>query len=204
MTDAGWPQTSHPVQVLFDWWSQNQWVDVAGALARALLVAVLAWQVARLARYSFDRATLTSGADANIRLLVGRVLFLVIVGVGIVTVLDIVGIPLSAVVTVMGVAGLAIGLAVQDILKSFFAGLYLLFERPFRLGDEIQLKEYRGVVEHVDYRTTMIRTEENIQVLIPNALLFAEIVLNRREFRPLPEPAAEQAEGAQRGRPAGQ
>ncbi len=204
MPFAGWPQTSQPEQVLLNWWSQYEWVDVVSALARALLVAVLAWQVARLARYSFDRATLRSGADANIRLLVGRVLFLIIVGVGVATVLDIVGIPLSAVVTLMGVAGIAVGLAVQDILKNFFSGLYLLFERPFRLGEEIQVKDFRGVVEHVDYRTTMIRTEENIQVLNPNALLFAEIVLNRSDFRPLPKPPADQAEGGERARAAGE
>ena len=96
------------------------------------------------------------------------------------------GIPLSTVVTFVGVVGLAISLALQDILKNFFAGLYLVFERPFRLGDTIAVKDQRGVVETIGIRTTILRTDENVQVLIPNMTIFAEIVQNRTEVRPKP------------------
>jgi small-conductance mechanosensitive channel len=51
------------------------------------------------------------------------------------------------------------------------------------------VKDHRGWVEHIGIRTTKLRTEENVQVLIPNASLFTEIVFNRSEFRP--KPAAE-------------
>lgn len=178
-----------PVLQLSSSWSTTQISDALWVLGRVLIVLVIAWQVARLARYSFERATVSSAADASIRLLVGRVLVLVIIGVGLLTALDIVGVPLSAVVTTLGVVGIAISLAVQDILKNFFAGLYLLFERPFRIGEEIQVKDFRGRVEHVDYRTTIIRTSDNIQVLIPNATLFAEIVLNRSQATPSEPPS---------------
>ena len=74
--------------------------------------------------------------------------------IGATTLLDTFGIPLSAVVTFVGVIGLAISLAMQDILKNFFAGLYLLFERPFRLGDVVVVKDQCGVVETIGIRTT--------------------------------------------------
>jgi small conductance mechanosensitive channel len=68
---------------------------------------------------------------------------------------------------------------VQDILKSFFAGLYLLFERPFLIGDDIQVKEHVGRVEHIGFRATSIRTKEGVLVVVPNALFFIEPVQNR-------------------------
>jgi hypothetical protein len=105
------------------------------------------------------------------------------------TILDTVGVPLTTFVTVLGVAGLGISLAMQDVLKSFVAGTFLLFERPFRIGDEITVKSERGVVEDIGIRTTRLRNAENVQIIIPNAVVFAEVVANRtNEVKP--EPAA--------------
>lgn len=117
--------------------------------------------------------------------------------IGAVTVLDMFGVPLSAVVTFVGVVGLAISLALQDILKNFCAGLYLLFERPFRLGDVVVVKDQRGVVETIGIRTTTLRTDENVKVLIPNSTMFVEVVLNRTDFKP--NPAASPEDGAVEG-----
>ena len=86
--------------------------------------------------------------------------------------------------TTFGVFGLALSLAAQDILKSFFAGLYLLFERPFLIGDEVQVKEHIGRVESVGFRATTIRTEDNVLVVVPNAIVFAEVVSNRSRRGP--------------------
>jgi hypothetical protein len=121
------------------------------------------------------------------------VISIVIVGVGVATVLDTIGVPLTTFVTVLGVAGLGISLAMQDILKSFVAGTYLLFERPFRIGDEISVKDQRGVVEGIGVRTTLLRNADNVQIIIPNAVVFAEMVANRTNERKLDPVAAEAA-----------
>lgn len=156
-------------------------------LGRALAVVLITLYLARRVRHWFERVTQRTGADPNTRLAVGRLLSVTVLVVGAATVLDTFGIPLSAVVTFVGVVGLAISLALQDILKNFFAGLYLLFERPFRLGDVIAVKDQRGVVETIGIRTTTLRTEENVQILIPNMTIFAEVVMNRTHYRPRPE-----------------
>ena len=176
------------------------WEVLIAALARAAVVILLTLFIARRIRRWFERATSRTRADANTRLAVGRLLSVLVLVVGAVTVLDTFGIPLSAVVTFVGVVGLAISLAMQDILKNFFAGLYLLFERPFRLGDVVAVKDQRGVVETIGIRTTTLRTEDNVQVLIPNMTMFAEIVSNRTHViqRP-PEPAVEPADPASSG-----
>jgi small-conductance mechanosensitive channel len=156
-------------------------------LLRAMLVAIGTWIAARLIRKSVELAAWR--ADAGGRLLVGRMANIVVIGLGVATILDAVGVPLTTFVTVIGVAGLGISLAMQDVLKSFVAGTFLLFERPFRIGDEISIKDQRGIVEHIGIRTTRLRNPDNVQIVIPNGVMFAEIVANRtNEIKP--EPAA--------------
>jgi small-conductance mechanosensitive channel len=167
------------MQELTSWWWSDTRAEIIWALARGLIFLILGWQLARLARHSFERSAARTAADASLSILVGRVIYLVIAGLGVLTALDVLGVPLSSVVATLGIVGIAISLAMQDILKSFFAGLYLLFERPFRIGDEIQLKDFVGRVEHINYRTTVILTADGVRVLIPNATLMSEVVLNR-------------------------
>src|SRR5205085_6689901 len=108
-------------------------------------------------------------------------------------VLALFGIDASVILATFGAAGLAIGLAAQDVLKSVFAGVYLLFERPFLLGDEIEVKDRVGRVEHVGLRATSLRTVDNTRIVVPNVVIFTEIVSNRSERRiteaPAPDPA---------------
>jgi small-conductance mechanosensitive channel len=156
-------------------------------LLRAVLLAFGTWIAARLVRKSVELAAWR--ADASGRLLVGRMANIVVIGLGVATILDAVGVPLTTFVTVLGVAGLGISLAMQDVLKSFVAGTFLLFERPFRIGDEISIKDQRGVVEHIGIRTTRLRNTDNVQIVIPNGVMFAEIVANRtNEIKPEPAP----------------
>jgi small-conductance mechanosensitive channel len=160
-------------------------------LVRAILLALGTYIAARLARKSFDYAS--RRADTHARVLFGRIINIAIIGIGVATILDTVGVPLTTFVTVLGVAGLGISLAMQDVLKSFVAGTFLLFERPFRIGDEISVKDQRGIVENVGIRTTRLRNADNVQIIIPNAVVFAEVVANRtNEIKPEPaEPPAE-------------
>lgn len=165
--------------------------EVGPPLIRAILLALGTWIAVRLARSSFNYAA--RRADVTARVLIGRIINIVIVGLGVATILDTIGIPLTTFVTVVGVAGLGISLAMQDILKSFVAGTYLLFERPFRIGDEISVKDQRGTVEHIGIRTTRLRNTDNVQIIIPNSVMFAEMVANRTNERK-PEPAAPTAD----------
>ncbi len=99
---------------------------------------------------------------------------------------------------------LAFSLALQDILKNFFSGVYLLLERPFRVGDTIKVKEQTGVVENIGVRTTQLRTVDNVQILVPNATVFSEVVANQTFARPpTPDEAHAQAAAAIDAHPQG-
>jgi len=156
-----------------------------------VLVALTTWWIASWARRWFARATARSRADANVRLLAGRLIFGGILAMGLIWTLDLLGLDQPGILATFGAAGLALSLAAQDILKSFFAGLYLLFERPFLLGDEIQVRDHIGRVDEVGFRATVLRTAENELVVVPNAVIFAEIISNRS--RRIPEPPGEES-----------
>lgn len=81
-----------------------------------------------------------------------------------------------------GVFALAFSLAFQDILKNFIAGVFLLIERPFRIGDEIVADNHTGKVENIEMRTTTLRTQDGEQVLIPNSLVYTSTIVNRTRF----------------------
>jgi small-conductance mechanosensitive channel len=97
------------------------------------------------------------------------------------------GVSSSSLVTVIGLVTAAIALSLQDVLKNFVSGVYLLMEQPFRVGDRIEVTAQKGIVEKVDIRTTILRNEQDEQVLVPNYKVFSEIVLNRSNHIDAPD-----------------
>ncbi|HLZ29796.1 MAG TPA: mechanosensitive ion channel domain-containing protein [Chloroflexota bacterium] len=169
------------------------WLQVLRALL-VVLVAVIGLRVAhRWAGSIMQRARVDTGTQ----ILVKRGLAIAVVAITLLVVLGILGVNSVSLVTVAGAVGLAFSLAIQDILKNFFAGVYLLLERPFRVGDTIQVKDQLGVVENIGVRTTTLRTPDNVQVLVPNTVVFAEVVSNHTYQRPaVPTPAPADDQGS--------
>ena len=79
-------------------------------------------------------------------------------------------------IKVLGIGGVAIGFAFQNILQNFLAGLLLLWAEPFRIGDEIKLDNFEGIVEEIQTRATIIKTYDGRRIVIPNADLFTHSV----------------------------
>ncbi|MBI4321961.1 MAG: mechanosensitive ion channel [Chloroflexi bacterium] len=160
-------------------WLVQALVELALRLAGVILVVVVSLAVASRVRAAVQKSLFRTYADPNIVILVGRLTGIGVLTLGAITVLGILGISWTALVAVIGALSLAISLAVQDVLKSFVAGLYLLIERPFRVGDTIKVKDFAGRVEGVGIRTTVLRTENGEQVVLPNATVFAEVLVNK-------------------------
>lgn len=89
---------------------------------------------------------------------------------------------LGDVFATLGLGSVAIGFAFQDIFKNFLAGILLLINEPFRMGDQIAIADYEGTVEHIDIRSTHLRTYKGERVLIPNSLVFTSSVEVRTAF----------------------
>ena len=105
---------------------------------------------------------------------------LVVVFAGIAA-LDQLGIPVSGLLTGAGVAGLAISLAAQSTLSSLIAGITLVLEHPFGIGDYIILSSVEGTVEDISFRSTRIRNADNVVITIENSKVCAEYIQNANQ-----------------------
>jgi small conductance mechanosensitive channel len=92
---------------------------------------------------------------------------------------------LGDLVALLGLGSVAVGFAFQDIFKNFLAGILLLLNEPFQIGDQIIVDGYEGTVEAIDIRSTAIRTYQGELIIIPNAVVFTNPVqvLTNRCFR---------------------
>lgn len=86
--------------------------------------------------------------------------------------------PIQTLIAVTASAGIAIGFAAQDILKNIFGGIMIIFDRPFQVGDKIQVGNYYGEVVNIGLRTVRIVTPDDSLVSIPNSEIVNQSVAN--------------------------
>ena len=102
---------------------------------------------------------------------IGRLIKISILIIAFLLLLRVFGVSLTGVLAFGGIGGIAVGFAAKDILANFFGGLAIFLDRPFAVGDWIRSpdKNIEGVVEHIGWRLTCIRTFENRPLYVPNA-----------------------------------
>jgi small-conductance mechanosensitive channel len=92
--------------------------------------------------------------------------------------LNTVGINLSALSFVAGAVGVGVGFGLQNITNNFISGIIILFERPIKIGDRIEVGDVNGDVVHIAARSTTVRTNDNIAIIIPNSSFISSNVIN--------------------------
>ncbi len=93
-------------------------------------------------------------------------------------VLNVLGINLNGLVAGLGIGGVIITLAAQDTAKNLFGGLVIFLDRPFVVGDWIEVDTFEGTVEDITFRSTRVRTFENSLVNIPNSVIANASIIN--------------------------
>jgi small conductance mechanosensitive channel len=152
--------------------------------AAALLVIVAFWVlgrgVGRVVRMTARRARLERelvelfGNTASVLVSVLGVL------VGFVVVFP--GFAPGDLVAGLGLTSVAVGFAFKDILQNFFAGIFILWRRPFHIGDQIRTTEYEGTVEEITMRSTRLKTYDGERVILPNADVYTHAVEVRTAY----------------------
>ena len=89
-----------------------------------------------------------------------------------------VGINLSALSFLAGAVGVGVGFGLQNITNNFISGIIILFERPIKIGDRIEVGDVNGDVVHIAARSTTVRTNDNIAIIIPNSSFISSNVIN--------------------------
>jgi small conductance mechanosensitive channel len=82
----------------------------------------------------------------------------------------------------LGITSVAVGFAFKDILQNFFAGLLLLWQKPFKIGDQIRTRDFEGTVEEIDIHSTKIITNNGQLVVLPNGDVFTNPIIVNTAF----------------------
>ena len=165
---------------------QSQVVRIAGAnltiggLTSAgviLLVAFAAhWLVTRSLRRLRERADRSRQAVYLLERLAGYA----IIVIAVMSALSAAGLNLSSLTVFAGALGIGVGLGLQGVVKEFVSGLFLIFDRMVSVGDYIEIEDIgiRGAIMEIGPRATRVRTNDNVNVLVPNSRFIEQPVTN--------------------------
>ena len=143
----------------------------------ALLIAVF-WISSRTKRFLFNRFLAKSGLDRSLQYAIAQIVGNIVLIVGIFIVLDNAGIHLGALAVFAGAVGVGVGFGLQNIASNFISGLVILAERPITVGDRVEVAGIAGQVQHIRARSTVIVTNDNITMIVPNTKFIDSPVTN--------------------------
>ena len=123
--------------------------------------------------------------EPPIRLLLVRVAKLLVIGLTLIVALDTFGVQVAPLIAGLGVAGVGVGLAMQGVLGNVMAGLSIIFTKPFKVGEYIEIVGVCGQVEAIDIFSTKLLHADNSRVVIPNRKIVGEILHNYGKTRQL-------------------
>jgi small-conductance mechanosensitive channel len=119
-----------------------------------------------------------AGMEEGIRVSIGNVIRFFLLILGALIIFQSAGINLSALTVLFGALGVGIGFGLQTITDNFISGIIILFEKPIKVGDRIQLGDISGNVMSISIRATTVLTNDNISIIIPNSEFISGRVIN--------------------------
>jgi small-conductance mechanosensitive channel len=143
----------------------------------ALLLAVF-WFSARTKTFLFNRLLVNSGLDRSLQYAISQIASNVVLVVGVFIVLDNAGIHLGTLTVFAGAVGVGVGFGLQNIASNFISGLVILAERPITIGDRVEVAGVTGQVQQIRARSTVILTNDNIAMIVPNTKFIDSPVKN--------------------------
>lgn len=173
------------MDLLLKYWNLPLIGDNAGSLTIGNMITIvvvmfslavsLRWFRKRFVPQLARRIGTDSGSLHSFALIVnysiGLVAFLVLIQAS--------GINLHALTIVFGALSVGIGFGLQNVVNNFVCGIVMLFERPVRIGDRVTIDGYEGDIVDIAMRSTTIRTNEGVSVVVPNAQFITSTVVNR-------------------------
>lgn len=147
-------------------------------LGAAILIALLALLIARLAHRGVRLASQRRAASPQITLLLSKLAYWSVMILGMTVALQELNINVTAVVAGLGIAGFTLGFALQDVSKNFVSGVLLMMGNALKVDDFIEVTGFTGKVLAIDLRATELRTLDGRLVIIPNADVLTNPIIN--------------------------
>ncbi len=143
----------------------------------ALLIFFGGVFLAKILRNLLNKMLKANKVDLEIRILLGQIVYWSILIFSIITALQRF-FDVSAFLAGLGILGFTIGFALQDIMQNFVAGMILLVQQPFEIGDFVSISDYQGTVDAINMRTSEIETLDGRLIIIPNADVLSNPIEN--------------------------
>jgi small conductance mechanosensitive channel len=148
--------------------------QVVGAIVILVVGLIVAWWVGTVVERPLTRMAL----EPPMRRLMVRVVRVVVLLFALVIALDKFGFQIAPLVAGIGVAGLGIGIALQGVLGNVIAGLTIIFTKPFRVGEHIEIASMKGDVQTIELFSTTLVHPDRSRIIIPNRKIVGEILHN--------------------------
>lgn len=158
----------------------------AASLVVAILILVAAYVLGRLSRKLVsDRLLARTHMSIGVRYMLGRFTGYLVFALGTIVALQTIGVRATTLTAFGAALGVGIGFGLQDIVKNFVAGLVILIERPFQVGDRIEIDKVAAEVWEIRSRATVLRTNDDVHLIVPNSRFINDTIVNRSYDRPL-------------------
>lgn len=143
-----------------------------------IALLVLFYMAARLNRWAVKKVLQHANVDSGMQQSIGNIVHYLVLVIGIAVILQNAGIKLTAFAVVAGAVSVGIGFGLQNIISNFISGLIVMFERPIKVGDRIEVAGVEGTVHEIGARRTTILTNDSIAILVPNQRFITDNVVN--------------------------
>jgi len=159
----------------------NKGFAIVGAIVLLVIGAFVAGRIGKWVAGWLDKHKL----EPPIRILLTRVTKLLVFSLAAVLALGQVGVEITPIIAGLGVAGVGVGLAMQGVLGNFFAGLTIIFTKPFRVGEYVEILGVAGQVTQIELLSTRLLHADKSIITIPNHKILGEILHNYGTIRQL-------------------
>jgi small-conductance mechanosensitive channel len=143
-----------------------------------VLMSALVWATRKGTRLFVERVLARRGVDVGLREALGAILRYGLLTLGCLVILQGAGIDLTSLNVLVGAIGVGLGFGLQAVTSNFFSGLIILFERPIKIGQRIEIAGVVGQVREIAARATTLVTDENVAMIVPNSQFITERVTN--------------------------
>ena len=166
-----------------DWaglWEKIQTVGVSFGikLVAAIVIFYVGRIVAKMVTNGVRKLMVAQEVDKILESFVGNLVYSLLMLFVIIAAINQIGVQTTSLIAIMGAAGLAIGLALQGSLANFAAGVLIVMFKPYKVGDFVEAAGIAGSVMQVQILTTILKTGDNKQIIVPNGQIMSSIITN--------------------------
>lgn len=149
-----------------------------GEILLAAVLITLGFILARWLEKKLSTRLAEKKVQADVIHLIRRVFYVIVLIILVITALDLLNVPLAAFAFISGAFAIGVGFGAQNIINNFISGWILMWERPIRIGDWVEVGDMIGVVEEINTRSTRLKRVDGVHLLLPNSRFLEDTVIN--------------------------